>query len=149
DFALATSSTSNRPPELAYSIPNQTATEGASFTYQISAGLFSDPDGNSLSYSAALSDGTDLPSWLNFEPATRTFSGTSPVGAAGTSVRVTANDGEGGSSSTDFILTTQPAVTVSGPVASGWSQTLSYNRGQDSVALGNMVVDPDPNTELT
>ena len=37
---------------------------------------FTDPEGDSLTYTASLSDGTALPAWLSFHVATRTFSGT-------------------------------------------------------------------------
>jgi hypothetical protein len=35
-----------------------------------------------------------------------------------------------------------------GPITSDWSQSLTYQRDQAVVPLGNMVVDPDPNTQL-
>src|SRR5205085_6200338 len=38
----------------------------------------------------------------------------------------------------------------SGPVASDWSQTLNFQSGQASVALGSMVVaDPNPSAQLS
>jgi hypothetical protein len=40
-------------------------------------------------------------------------------------------------------------TTGNGPVASGWSQSLTYHRGDDAVPLRGMVVaDPDPNATL-
>jgi len=65
---------SNRPPVLA-TIGGKTVNEGASLTFTLSA---SDPDGDSLSYSAS-----GLPSGASFNAATRTFSWTPGYGQAG------------------------------------------------------------------
>ncbi len=67
---------------------------------------FNDPDvGDVLSYSATLVNGSALPSWLNFNVATRTFSGMPPNTASGIqSVRVTARDTSGLSVYDDFNI---------------------------------------------
>jgi hypothetical protein len=66
----------NEAPELMQPIPNQSATENVPFLFQLAADAFRDPDaGDVLSYSAALGDGSPLPSWLSFDAPTRTFSG--------------------------------------------------------------------------
>lgn len=57
-------------------IPNQYAQEGVAFNYTFPVGTFS---GTSLTYTAYVNRpgrGRKLPSWLSFNPATRTFSGT-------------------------------------------------------------------------
>ena len=62
--------------------------------------------GDTLTYSATLNNGDPLPAWLSFDPATRTFSGTPTndnVGAI--TVKVTADDGNGGTVSDSFVLT--------------------------------------------
>ena len=108
----------NTSPTLATSIPNQSATEGLAFRYVVPQGTFSDADGDALTYTATLDDddGSALPSWLSFTPASRTFSGTPGVGTEGTvSVRVTANDGNGGTVTDDFDIevgTLAPQVLV-------------------------------------
>jgi hypothetical protein len=67
----------NFEPWLKAQIPNQTDSVGHSFSFTIPDTIFIDDDGNNtLTYSATLSDGNSLPSWLTFEPSTRTFSGT-------------------------------------------------------------------------
>ncbi|MEG3838160.1 FG-GAP-like repeat-containing protein, partial [Microcoleus sp. Z1_C3] len=49
------------------------------FEYQFPQNTFTDPDqGDTLTYTATLMDGSPLPSWLTFNPDTRTLSGTSP-----------------------------------------------------------------------
>ena len=82
----------NFVPYLKNQIPNQTDTVGKQFTYTVPDSTFLDDDGNNtLTYSATLSDGSPLPSWLGFNPATRTFSGViSPVQSI--NIKVTAID---------------------------------------------------------
>ena len=81
----------NNAPTVATAIPDQTATTGAAFSYAFPAATFTDADSDTLSYAAAKSDDAALPSWLSFDPATRTFSGTPQTADAGTvSVKVTA-----------------------------------------------------------
>jgi len=95
----------NLAPVVANAIPNQAATEDIAYAFQFSSTAFSDPDADILTYSAVLSDGSALPDWLTFAPATRTFSGTplnQDVGSI--TVRVTADDGNGASVFDDFSL---------------------------------------------
>ena len=65
----------NDAPVLNAAIPNQTATEDQAFSFDVSS-FFSDPDNDTLTYSFTTSDGEPLPSWLSFNAATGTFSGT-------------------------------------------------------------------------
>jgi hypothetical protein len=63
------------------------------FWFQLPAGVFADPDkGDTLVYSATLSNGAALPSWLKFDAATGTFSGTAPKTVDSFDVRLTATD---------------------------------------------------------
>jgi hypothetical protein len=62
----------NDAPMVANPIPDQGAVQGTLFTYTFPANTFADIDaGNVFTYTA-----TNLPAWLIFTPATRTFSGT-------------------------------------------------------------------------
>jgi hypothetical protein len=57
------------------------------------AGTFTDADsGDQMTFGATLADGSPLPSWVMFDPATGQFSGTAPAGAATLDIKVTATD---------------------------------------------------------
>ena len=82
----------NFVPYLKTQIPNQTDTIDRFYSYTFPDSTFIDDDGNStLVYSAKLSNGNSLPSWLSFNPGTRTFSGT-PAAIGSYSIKVTATD---------------------------------------------------------
>ncbi|MCT7952927.1 putative Ig domain-containing protein [Ancylothrix sp. C2] len=104
DFNLTVNAVNN--PPVAATISNQNATENAAFNFAISAGTFSDVDaGDSLTYTATLADGSALPSWLTFNSATQTFSGTPANGDVRTlSVKVTATDTGNASVSSNFDI---------------------------------------------
>ncbi|MEG4170394.1 MULTISPECIES: FG-GAP-like repeat-containing protein [unclassified Microcoleus] len=79
-------SVANNPPVLNYG-PTTTpwhyqyiqSSNSSTFEYTFPDNTFTDPDpGDQLTYTATLMDGSPLPSWLTFNPDTRTLSGTSP-----------------------------------------------------------------------
>ena len=110
----------NTPPVVANPPVDQEATTGDVFTYVIPADAFTDADGNPLAYTATLSDGGRLPSWLTFDPATRTFTGTPGPGDGGT-VRVTVMASDGTATVSDeFVLMVMQGNTppvVANPLA--------------------------------
>ncbi|MBI5786871.1 MAG: putative Ig domain-containing protein [Rhodocyclales bacterium] len=72
----------NSAPTVASAIADQSATEGVLYEFTLAANTFVDPDtGDTVSVSATRSNGTALPSWLTFNAATGTFSGTPPTGS--------------------------------------------------------------------
>jgi len=82
----------NYTPYLVNQIPNRSDSVGVEFIYTIPDSTFIDDDGNNtLSYTATLSSGGALPSWLNFNPGTKTFSGT-PTTVDSIRIKVTATD---------------------------------------------------------
>ncbi|MGI9280292.1 MAG: retention module-containing protein, partial [Endozoicomonas sp.] len=88
-------------------LSDQTATEESAFNYTIDANAFNDLDGDSLTFSAILTNGDPLPSWMSFDAGTRTFSGTPDDPDLGTlQVRVTASDGSLSSSANVSITVT-------------------------------------------
>ena len=122
----------NHAPELSHALPDQSATEGAAFSYTVAAGAFTDPDsGDSLTYTATLADGSSLPAWLSFDAVTRTFSGI-PSGSGAISVRVTAEDtGELTASDVfELVVASTTYTTING--TSG-SNTLNGTAGNDII----------------
>ena len=117
DFQV-TVANSNDGPVASAVIADQAATEDAGFTFAVPANSFTDIDvGDHLTYTATLADGSALPSWLSFDPATQTFSGTPGNDDVGNiAVRVTATDVAGASATQDFQVTV--ANSNDGPVAS-------------------------------
>ncbi|MEQ1539282.1 MAG: tandem-95 repeat protein, partial [Sphingorhabdus sp.] len=99
----------NDGPTLVNALADQSSAEDAPFSFTVPAGSFADVDGDVLVLTATLGDGSALPSWINFDPATRTFTGTPPANFDGQiDVRVTAADGAGGSVSDQFTLDILP-----------------------------------------
>jgi len=98
--------------------------------------LFADVDfihGDSLTYGAALVDGSPLPAWLSFDAATGTFSGTPGSGDAGTlNLMITATDTGGLSVTTNFTLAVSGNGTVN--VAPVLIQPLPDQQAQENSA---------------
>jgi hypothetical protein len=128
------------PPVLVAQTPNQSWTEGTRYTLALPASTFSDPQNESLTYSAALSNGHSLPSWLTFNAANDSFSGTAPGSAQTVTVAVTATDTSGLSVSETFTI----AVVVSAPVLANPTANQTWKEGQ-SISLrlaSNTFTDP-------
>ncbi|MEG4073762.1 FG-GAP-like repeat-containing protein, partial [Microcoleus sp. Pol14C2] len=92
----------NNPPVLNYG-PTTTpwhyqyikSSSSSTFEYTFPENTFTDPDpGDQLTYTATLMDGSPLPSWLTFNPDTRTLSGTSPK-LQQLTIKLTATDSAG------------------------------------------------------
>lgn len=94
DALVDSLSHTNFIPYLKNQIPQQYDTVGVPFNYVIPDTTFIDDDGNNtLTYSATLSDGSALPSWLNFNPQTRILSGT-PATACTFTIKVMVTDND-------------------------------------------------------
>lgn len=132
---IADSLPPNQSPILLNPLPDQIAAQGVAFNYTVPASAFSDPDsGAPLTYSAALADGSALPSWLTFDAATRTFSGASNT--LGTvSVKVTAKDGGNLSASDVFNV----EVNVQNLTLNGTANADSLNGGTGNDTLNGLA----------
>ncbi|WP_198377772.1 putative Ig domain-containing protein, partial [Neoroseomonas rubea] len=102
------------------------------------AGAFADPDtGDSLAYTATLADGSPLPAWLSFDPATRTFSGTPGNADVGTvSIRITVADSAGATIADCFDITVAaaaPANTAPNDIV------LSTTSANERIAPGGVI----------
>lgn len=97
-------------------LPDQSILEGGVYSYTVPAGTFSDPDGTTLTLSATLLGGAPLPSWLTFNPATGTLSGTAPAGfeLAPLKISIYARDAAGAAIPDTFTLTLVPTTPTTG-----------------------------------
>ncbi|RQP26682.1 putative Ig domain-containing protein [Piscinibacter terrae] len=111
--------TVNSTPMVVVPLANQSVPVGTAYRFQVPPVTFRDPDvGNTITLSAKRSTGAALPTWLSFDAATGTFSGTPPSTAAGPLVlTVTATDNFGAKVSTTFTLSVerQPVVPTAMP----------------------------------
>ncbi len=97
----------NDVPILLAPLADRVFGEQAGFNFAVPAESFIDIDvGDTLTFTAALADDTELPAWLDFDPDTGIFSAVDGVSPAGSfSIRVTATDQSGASRSDVFVLT--------------------------------------------
>lgn len=113
------------PPVLAQQTPSQTWQQSSHVSLVLPAGTFTDPQHGTLTYSATLAGGGALPSWLSFNAAARSFSGTVPGWAGTLSIAVTATDAAGLSSHETFTAT----VPASAPVLAVQESEQSVHEG--------------------
>ncbi|MEO8855894.1 MAG: putative Ig domain-containing protein, partial [Burkholderiaceae bacterium] len=105
DFSLLVSNV-NDVPVLLNAIPDQTVAQDSPLKFTLAPDTFDDVDpGDTLTYAATLVSGSALPTWLAFDAATQTFSGTPDNAAVGDlAIRVSASDESGALVSADFTL---------------------------------------------
>ncbi|HEY3476162.1 MAG TPA: putative Ig domain-containing protein [Anaerolineales bacterium] len=97
----------NEAPTVANPIPDHSVLEDVPFSIQVPANTFADPDADDLlTYNASFADGATLPTWLSFDPTTRTFHGTADDEQVGNlELTVTATDMSDLSVSDTLVLT--------------------------------------------
>ena len=140
----------NHPPVVANPIADQTFQEDSQLTFVVPANTFSDPDSvDVLTYSATRADGSALPSWLSFNPATRTFTGLPDDAQVGTlGLRVTATDSFNVSAADSFSLTVAN-VNEASVVANGLVDQLARETEMFSfVVPTGTFTDVDPGDTL-
>ena len=120
-------------PAVTDQTPNQIWGEGTAVSLVLPANTFTDPQGESLVYTATQSNGTALPGWLTFNAATETFSGTAPTSGQTLSIKVTATDTSGLAVSESFTAKVQAATAAPVPPSKA----------------GISVSDPTPNQTWT
>ncbi|MCY4174061.1 MAG: putative Ig domain-containing protein, partial [Cyanobacteria bacterium MAG CAR3_bin_5] len=135
---LTVSSSVNAAPTVEKTIPDQTATAGAAFSYTFPADTFKDTD-STLTYKATKQNGTALPAWLSFNATTRTFSGTPGENDVDVlTVKVTATDGASDVSDSFYISVRPSAPTglTATPGPGAGEVTLRWNRPKNSAIKG-------------
>jgi len=111
----------------------ETATEAALFSYTLPAGIFADIDnGDVLSYSASLADGSVLPEWLSFDPVARELSGTPAIEDVGRlQVKITATDLAGAEAQT--MLTLSIASSIPRYTGTSGNDTIAGTTGAEQM----------------
>ena len=149
-FALTVTNV-NDAPSVANAIADQSIAEDSALSIQFASNTFLDVDiGDSLTYTATLSNGNSLPSWLSFDASTRTFSGTptnSDVGSI--DVKVTATDGSSAAVSDTFALTVtnvNDAPSVANAIA---DQSIAEDSALSIQFASNTFLDVDIGDSLT
>ncbi|WP_292867006.1 DUF4347 domain-containing protein [Nostoc sp. LPT] len=133
----------NDPPVLIKEIADQQVTEDTVFNFTVPVDTFSDVDvGDILTYTATLENDDLLPTWLNFNPTTLTFSGTPENEDVGSlNIKVTAQDVAGEQASDVFQLAVAdntPLVTVTGDIFSVKTKlNIEGDKGKLSIQIKN------------
>lgn len=116
-FDLFVGSEPNQVPTVEQPLADVAFDEDTPVQFGVPSGTFADGDGDILTVSASLADGSELPSWLTFDGSQ--FAGTPPQDFNGIlDIAVTANDGQDSVSSV-FALTINPvndAPFVASPI---------------------------------
>ncbi|MDQ8199450.1 putative Ig domain-containing protein, partial [Pelagicoccus enzymogenes] len=146
-FSIEVQNTNDAPTVTTDFVPVN-AEEDSAFTYD-AASHFEDTDASdSLTYTATLSDGSDLPSWISIDPITGELSGIPENQDVGSiNITVTATDVSGETASGTFTLTVEN--TNDGPVASAIAQQSTEEDAAFSLDASVAFDDVDAGDALT
>ena len=125
----------NRPPTAVGTIPEQTPPVNGTYTVDVSS-YFSDPDGDTLTYSAASSDKSKAT--VSVSDSTVTITGVA-VGTA--TLTVTADDGNGGTVTQTISVSVQPRI----PTTVGFIPNQTLIDGSSALTIDVSPYFSDPN----
>ena len=136
----------NDAPTLSNAILDQTIAEDNALNFQLASNIFDDVDaGDVLTYSASLTNGAALPSWLTFNATSRSFNGTPTNSNIGIiDVQATATDSGSESVSDTFSIT----VSNTNDAPERLNSTISNNIRWDGQLTSSDIIyrnfsDPD------
>jgi hypothetical protein len=135
-LSVAVSGAAASAPVLKSQTPAQTWKGGTAVSLAVA---FTDPQNEALTYSAQLINGQALPSWLVFNAATDTFSGTPPSTAQTLNIVVTAMDTSHLSATDSFTVTILGAPLVTAQTS---NQTWTEGKGVALTLAANSFTDP-------
>ncbi len=123
--------------------PVQTWTANKGVTLSV-AKAFTDPQGESFTYTAKLANGNALPTGLTFNTTTGSFGGTAPAALGTLSITVNAKDQSGLSASETFqcVVGALAPTTSSAPAAAYWTA----NEAVTFTLPSNAFIDPQGET---
>jgi len=113
------------PPVVSAQTATQTWKFGQAVNFTLAANTFTDPQKETLTYAASQASGAALPTWLKFNGATDTFTGTAPSTASSLSLKVTATDTSGLSVAETFIAAIASLASGAGSAGTVLSQLVS------------------------
>ncbi len=126
----------NDAPQIDQGVADRSSPEDTPLSFQVPADAFFDPEGDALTYSALLADGSPLPAWLHFSAATRTFSGTPPTDFNGAlTLSLSASDGHSVDASVPFTLTIAPVNDPPAITSNGGGKTAVVSIAENSQAV--------------
>jgi hypothetical protein len=139
-FAVSTPASA---PIISAQTPAQTWKQAQAVSFTLAANTFTDPQQETLTYTATLANGQALPSWLSFNAATRTFTGTVPSLTSGLSIKVTATDTSGLSASETFAVSTPASAPVLSSISAQTpSQIWKQGQAVSFTLAANTFTDP-------
>jgi len=122
---------------------SQNLAAGKFFSYDFSKFGFSDADGDEISVSIKLADGSDIPSWLSFDSETKILSGTPGDSDAGSiALQLIASDGKAQTIQKFDLaiskpITQNPNITVNVITVSENNDMVFANKGSVDIVTGN------------
>ncbi len=125
----------NDAPVLNLQTANQAATAGSLYTLTLADNTFADVDvGDTLTYGAQLPGGAALPSWLGFDAATRTLSGTATAAEVGNyAIQVIATDSGGLTAVDAFTLAVTGGASGQTLIGTAAGEVLTGGAGDDTL----------------
>jgi VCBS repeat-containing protein len=143
-YTVTVTGADDAPTLGAVTVGEQQVAEGGNLSFTVPAGAFAVVDaGDRLAFSATLADGSALPSWLAFDPATRTFTAQPGFETAGSlQVKVVASDQNGNSANQIFAVVVNN--TNRAPIAQGESVRVDTSGIVSVGAAGLLANDSDP-----
>lgn len=139
----------NRKPRISNAIEDQAALVEQAFTFTIPANAFIDPNvSDTLGFTVTQVDGSPLPSWLQFNAQTRTFSGTRPSFDSNVySLKVVATDVGGLYASDNFDVTVRAHQHI-GTSGADTLQGTALDDVLEGRAGNDVLIGGDGNDEL-
>ena len=136
-FSVLTPATA---PVLTAQTANQTWHTSQAVNFTLASNTFTDPQHETLAFTASQSNGSALPAWLKFNGTTDTFSGTAPATAGSLSLKVTATDTSGLSISETFtaaVAQLTQAISSLGSASGSANSTLTHLASTPSPTLAS------------
>lgn len=96
NFTIIAGVKPEHPPYVNVILQNVTAIQNALFEYKLPKNAFISPDNSTLYYLVSQANGSNLPSWLEYEDVTKIISGIANANSTNISVIVYADDRKGG-----------------------------------------------------